>query len=263
MSVPLLQFLDGGDDVGEQVDGLVVVNQSQLVGTDKRCYGVTYIGRGGLVVGKWLASNLIIVRNEPIVLLVEISLEIVPGVAGQLLDLFSFAAGEALGVLWEFLSEQIHKERSTAPRDYTEYCGYDCKERCIESEQYQNNENCGTNVVEPELGDIVAQCSFGTLGGFIASNPVEQVLVAEPHTVTGTHKGIGVHPCLLGQDGELNNGAVNDDVEASDERHIVFVAFAETWQLGELTYNKEYDGTCHNKERKHHNPARVYEVDKG
>ena len=78
----------------------------------------------------------------------------------------------------------------------------------------------------------------------------------EPHAPAGAHEGVGVHPRLLGEEGELHQRAVDDDAEAAHEGHVVFVSSAESRHLGHLAHDEEDDGAGNDHEGRQHIPCR-------
>ena len=79
--------------------------------------------------------------------------------------------------------------------------------------------------------------------------------MAEPHAVAGADEGVGVHPCFLGKQGELHDGAVDDDGETAHQGGVVVVTLAEAGHLGDLTQDEEHDGTGDGEESDEHVPG--------
>ena len=123
VSIPLLQPRHGVYHVFQPVHGLLVGDKSQLGGADNGRQGVADIGRRSLVVCLHLAVQLVVVRHQPIVLLVHQAVEEVPCILSQLAYLVSLFLGEGLLVLGEFLAQPEHQEGSSTPCHHAEEGG--------------------------------------------------------------------------------------------------------------------------------------------
>ena len=244
VSVPFLQTGDGVDDMSQAFHSLLLGDEAQFGGADDGRHRVADIGGRSLVVGFHLAVQLVVVGHQPVVLFGHQAVEEIPGVLGQLANLVGLLLGERLLVLREFLAQPEHQEGSTAPSQHTEEHGQKVDNRAG-AEHEEQDDNGRSDIVEPEFIDIVAQGAFGALGRLVAGNPVQQILVREPHPVACAHCRIGVHPSLLGEQRELHQRAVQDNGEATHQCGIIVVAFAEIGQFGDLSKDEEDDGACH------------------
>ena len=239
-------------------------DESQLGGTHHGGEGIAYIGRRGLVVGLLLAVQLVVVGDEPVVLPGHKAVEEVPGVLRQLTHLGGLLFREVFLVLREFLAQPVHQEGGAHPGHTGEGGGDNGHDITAGQLAAVANHHVGhdgqhyrAHVVEPELAKVVAKGAFGALGGFVRGDPCQQVVMREPHAVAGADKGVGIHPCLFGQQGELDERTIDNHLEATHKGGVVVVAFAKGGQLGNLAQDEEYDGAGHHDEGRQQIPCRA------
>ena len=257
MAVPLLEARHGVDDMLESHDSILMAYEAEFGGADDGRERIADVGWRGFVVGLLFAVELVVVGDEPVVLLGDEAVEEVPCILGQPTHLVGLLLREVFLVLRELVAEPEHQQRCTAPGDSTEQRRH--QSSGAHAEEHDKGDKHGRrHIVEPELNNIVAQRALGALGCLVAGYPRQQVVVTHPHAPAGTHGGIGVHPRLLGQQGELNQRAVDYHREAAHKRHIVAVALAETRQLGELADDEEDNRAGHSHQRHEEEPHGVY-----
>ena len=234
VAVPFLKSFDGVYNVSYSHHCLFLGDEIQFGSRYDGSHRIAYVCRAGLVVGLLLAVQLVVVRYQPVAFLGDEAVEEVPRILGQLAYLPRLLLVEGFLVLRKLPAQPVHQHRCQHPNQAGEACGNGSHDvACVEDATIVKHPDCQsgqcycTDIVKPEFPQVVAQSSLGALGGLVARNPRQKVAMRDPHSPTGPQRRVAIHPGFLGQEGELDHGAVDDDLEAAHERHVIFVALAE------------------------------------